>query len=463
MKVRFIRAPAAAPSSARAELGAARAREDVGGPGLYPTLGGKVLQFDGREGWSPLALGAWRSGVEGQGELAGELALGRELVVALSADVARDRTDRRAWLYEVERLTATFRERRARRLRWRAHVRAQANPEAARWHYARATGELERFARARDCGQSARLVRAHCRACGVVHELIPGCGAVLVCVACRKRAMRRAQARFLRARSERVRRIGRRMRGHGAYSDKLVTFTVPHVGTAAERIEWLRRAQERFGRWWADHMPRDIAGKKPGLVWQQTSHEARGGHWRIARPEERLGYAWLRSIEWKQSADGEGHPHAHVWALCPYLPQRELTRAWRRALAASDPPVAGYVDASHEVPSEPGSSWPIPIRVDIRRIRSAKEAAAEVIKYATKDLEHESRDGERTGKLVEPSVYATVYQLFCGRRRIQACRGFYACLADSMPCRDCGCADARIVRLVLRPPEPTLVAVRGPP
>jgi hypothetical protein len=239
---------------------------------------------------------------------------------------------------------------------------------------------------------------------------------------CRDTTVKRWRAKFLRARAEHVKIVGQRMRGHGAYSDKLVGLTVPHEGDASERIEWFRRAFAKFRRWFADHMPRFLGGRKPGRVWQQTSYESRGGHWRNARLIERRGYAWTRAIEWVDSSDGAGHPHAHIWALCPYLPQWEMTRAWRAALASSDPP---YKDAS---------AWPIPIRVDIRRVRRARDVAAELIKYVTKDLRYES-DG--SSRLVPPYIYAQVYELFAGTRRTQSSRGFMA-RAGLAPCTHCG-------------------------
>lgn len=341
-------------------------------------------------------------------------------VIPLTPDVSERRAERQAWLREVADRTQHFRRARAARMRRRGHVVAQANPQRARWHYARATGEVERFERAATCGQGQRLVRLDCRLCGSVHDIQPSCGGTLACTRCRDISIRRWRARFLRAREEQVKLIGRRMRGYGAYSDKLVTLVAPHAGDAEERIEWVRRAVTIFSKWWREHMPRPLGSRHPGRVWQATNYESRGGHWRLARIEEQRGYAWSRAFEWKLGADAQGHPHAHIWALCPYLPQWEVTRAWRRALAAAHPPYE----------AEP--AWPIPIRVDIRR-KSVREVMVEVVKYITKDVE---TNADGTHELVSPEIYAIVYQLFAGRRRIQSSRGFMG-LAGNSPCPDC--------------------------
>jgi hypothetical protein len=381
--------------------------------------------------------------------------------------------DREAWLSDVEELTRDFREARSRRMRWRGHQKAGAsgplslrehaegsgNPERARWHYARAKGEIERFDRVKKCGDTD-VVRSHCHDCGCVHERPTTCGASLVCVPCRNRVIKRFRLRFLRARNVALEAAGSKLRGRGAWTDKLLTFTAPHVGTVDERIEWVRRAWLLFRRWWSDHIPHyRTKSRDRGFLWdcrcrwhlvgKPCEHDGpcEETGWRRALRHECGPVAWTRVIEWTQGSDGLGHPHIHVWALCPWMPRAEVTGAWHRALLASEPPGAFAPEKL--------------LKVDIRH-RSAAQVARELIKYLTKDLEyHKDRLGRKTFALVNPRVFATVYRLFAGTRRTQSSRGFMRGSQVPRKCLDCGSTRKKSTEIVRGGAAPGIA--RAPP
>jgi len=425
----------------------------------------------------------------------------------LSGDIGHNvGGDREAWLRDVEELTAEFRRNRARKLRWRGHeiesgVHGRAycdrvrkardgesswcapelpdphgtdgppdNPYRARWHYARARGELERFDRVRECGCTDTIV-AWCPDCGVAHERATTCGATLVCAPCRGRIIRKFRLRFLRAREVAVSSAGARMRGIGAWTDKLLTLTAPHVGAVEERVAWVRRAIVRFRRWWSDHIPHIATDKRRrGLVWDgrckwcnvrfhwktppicakqsagspDARCEATG--WRSPMPHECGPVAWTRVFEWTQGSDGLGHPHVHMWALSPWVPRDEISVAWHRALIASEPPE----------PIDPSKL----LGVDIQ-FKSAEAVARELIKYLTKDLEYrKGRYGAPSMALVRPAVYATVYKVFVGTRRVQSSRGFMRA-ATVRRCLDCGSPRKRATEIRRGNARPGLA--RAPP
>ncbi len=300
--------------------------------------------------------------------------------------------DRRA-----PRGTATDFDRRA------ARARRLGNEVASRYWAARAEGQRDRFARVRACAKSLGTIRATCRGCGVVHELPARCDHAWFCVACRGELKKAQRKRFGLARAGKLaaalkRGLFRRDRPGGRFGEKFMTFTVPHRG-------W----DDRTGRYFvlsAEERVRLRDEAFPKLI-----REVRR-YWRVQSGDAADFVAWQRRYEWTPGADGLGHPHVHVWALCPYIPRAMLKEWWYRALAN-----VGWCG---------GRAMLVP---DIREPHG-KDLERELIKYLVKDLVGD-------GDFVAPETYATAYRLHDGKRRTQSSRGFMSRIPLSAPCGAC--------------------------
>ncbi len=304
--------------------------------------------------------------------------------------------DRKEWLRQVGEATAPYREsralahdRRAAALRRLRRVDPARVPETTpRWHEARAAGQRHRIARVEGCHQTAILVRS-CQGCGTESHRMLSCGAGLLCASCRTRTNQRLRSRFTRSRGVALREAQRRglLVGFSRWTEKLITLTVPHQEHGLpmppqRRVALLRDAWTRLLR---------ALNRGPFSACPRTG----------VKP------SWYRVTEWTPGSDRFGHPHIHLWSICPWIDRTWLVSAWRDALAA-----AGYAWSDGAQPV-----------VDVRAARprngrSDDSIALELIKYMTKDLD--------SGGLVDPVLYALVYALFDGSRRTQGSSGFVA-------------------------------------
>jgi len=252
------------------------------------------------------------------------------------------------WDAEVERLTAPYRERRARHLTseghrrrrewsekceaaqelertlereeggWRGvgedgrelfvpHVDVKYGPmrhtandtHHGRWHYARAKGQRERFERMRKC-QTTQEVEVRCVCCERSAVRLSRCRAALVCVSCRGRVAWEKIQKLEKARKAALtvcRRLGllNPHRKGGRWTEKLCTLTIPHLPELAvrARIDFARAGWRIFSKAWGRWMKK---------------HE-RGGVMR-----------WARNAEWEPGDDDLGHPHFHFWFLGTFIP-----------------------------------------------------------------------------------------------------------------------------------------------
>ena len=265
-------------------------------------------------------------------------------------------------------------------------------------------------------------MRTVCRGCGCVHEHQAKCSAHLLCVPCRKRKGKRARKRFLLARSAALQNalrkgLMRKQRRGGAYSEKLLTLTVPHQGLdLRERIELMQLAWPKFLKAFR-RMLEDVGAKRDSVFYAVSE-------WAAAQ------------------SDDDGHPHRHIYLLCPWLLRERLVELWKRALAN-----AGYRWELGEQPI-----------LDVRRVKP-DEVAKELIKYLTKDLVAD-------GQLIPPAVFAQVYEMYDGKRRFQGSRGFMSCVLQA-PCADCGERPGYLVEfvkpIVEASPDNVVPFRRGPP
>lgn len=124
--------------------------------------------------------------------------------------------------------------------------------------------------------------------------------------------------------------------------------------------------------------------------------------------------AWVRNFEWTPGQDGVGHPHFHIWLLCPFIDEEVLRHFWRCALRT-----AGY--------SKESTRWCV---LKINQVWTPDGAARELIKYMTKDILPDRSQ-------VAPDIFARLYETLDGRRLMQSSAGFFSELDVRMRC-ECG-------------------------
>ncbi len=310
---------------------------------------------------------------------------------------------RRAWLGEVERETDQHRIAQAQRHTRRGdELRAERLAEGLswgeaqsglRWHHQRAEGHVHRFDRVYECGQEAFWLI--CSECGAAHERHRTCRTALLCLACRGLVQCERRQRFLLARTRSVERataLGLIIPGaQNSWTEKFLTLTAPHCAehAVAQRIELL------FVAW--------------VLMLKSLNR------WFLAKAKaDKRFLAWFRNFEWTPGNDHQGHPHFHIWLLCPYIKKKVIEHFWRCALRT-----AGYTKAS--------TLWVI---VEIKKVWTPDGAARELVKYMTKDILPDRRH-------VGPDAFARVYEALDGKRLMQSSAGFFKALDHRMRC-GCG-------------------------
>lgn len=200
----------------------------------------------------------------------------------------------------------------------------EAHAASRAWHEARAVGQRTRAATAGACGDGT--IEITCSCCGVVTSAPVWCGIVRLCEGCNERRAMRTRARFAKALeivTWHAERHGstQRWREGGPIGQKHIVFTMPHhegdvfevdsegrkrldrKATAARRIEILFNAWKRFSRELQAWQAEPWTGQKPAI-----------------------GACWHRAFEWtagSEGGDGCGHPHFHLWAMLPYLPEHD--------------------------------------------------------------------------------------------------------------------------------------------
>lgn len=366
----------------------------------------------------------------------------------------------------------------------------------ARWHECRDGGQLFRFKRLDQCG--SRVMIASCGVCR--HERKPvleGCGIARLCARCSLINAKKRRARFGRARSRAVTllsRVGytkRRGKIGPKWSDKMLTLTVPHflrshlaegapllelgkmqardVDTTIARIFAIRAAWPRFMRKYGRHL------KQAAKAGAQVMMPLEDGT--LAPPPMH------RAFEWTPGGDGLGHPHFHVWMLCPWTSSALLQRWWTEALREVGVPLEAGAEAI----------------VTFQRFRDFNpNATNEIIKGATKkavDVEgrisvvgtkkalewsrlykhgpknaFEYADGWTIAAALEharPEVVASLYMALEGARLTQGSSGFFT--DDEPPhCEHCKTQMCWHIRFEPAPPPSSATAhttttTRGPP
>jgi len=297
---------------------------------------------------------------------------------------------------------------------------AEAN---RRWHDARAKGMRTHFDKVRECGLTS-TVYVSCPSCGVQHEHGGGCDSRVMCVACRGRQNARKRREFLAARSvvlERAKAAGvtNGRRPGGAYSEKFLTLTIPHL--ASHRLT--DRILLTFTAW-------------PFFL--RSLNE-----WLRSEGEDAKHVEWFRHFECEPGTDEQGHPHFHLWFFGPWLPAMphnglQLQRWWCEALDAA----AGVlgIEAPHLAPQ----GLQLDVQGNVDRVEE------ELIKYLVKEVVG--------GGYVEPAWFARLFEVLDGRRVTQCSAGFRAAGREAAAERKCRECDAVVERfnVAVRPnPDPS--------
>lgn len=331
-------------------------------------------------------------------------------------------------------------------------------PLVWKWHEQRACGIEEHFGRVEECAESWQVVERcetdHCKRARAKGDLDAGietypvgCCSRFFCKECRERLAVRFRRDFNAARQGVIWQaslvgVTSKWRDEKQFRERLITLTTPHVGSLEERNEWAFAAWTGFLKSWNEWHRSTLAGAF--VTFDRRFDDASGKSMRAVThlPEFEL-CQHARFWEWTEGNDHEGHPHFHVWAFGPFLPQELIERWWREAWER----VSGHTVSV-------GSDGQARIIVDVRAVRGdrvqARDASGrgivdergrpvmvqldrELVKYLTKDW----------GATVEAT--ARVYAVLGERRARQASRGFFSTWAVPVlrVCATCGVAHER--------------------
>lgn len=376
--------------------------------------------------------GGWQDGGDGSGTFEVPRALpasAAEGAPLFSSPEGNNSTGLGGWLSQVEAMTSFHRRATAARMRLRGTREApeqvdvdgvvtRSEPYVSSWHQQRVDGQGERFDRVRQCGSYEYCLDVTA-ADGTVtsRPLRTRCDCWRVCTKCADRrrwklseGMRVSRARALRVYRRESTRVYRGK--EGKWSEKLLTFTVPHSGDPASDARLL------VGTW-------------QKVLRRVKAHLQLRGAVRVL-PSGKLAPAsvpWCRALEVTPS--GGGHAHMHVWYHGPYLDVVLLRVWWGQALLETAPErqlpfrkwgdikktprdarVAkwlGNPSAEAEIP------WPV---VDIR---AGSEAAAHYTQKVGISLYTVKSEGfNRLG-----AVHAArIYEVFEGTRAVQWASGW---------------------------------------
>ena len=279
-----------------------------------------------------------------------------------------------------DHLLKSHRDSRAFRHREKADVaRAEGLRTKAEWHASRA-GTLTRkwTDRQAGCGKE-QVIRAWCDGCGEVHERPVGCNQRAWCDACGMRAARKSRRKILvgieEAYKKRLTAWNRKRRAGLRPSVRLITLSVRHSGDVKKDRDTITKAWQRWRAW---------VQKRQGacpfvLTWEITD------------------------------GSGDGHVHAHVVMVGPFLPVIEAAEEWARATRGAAE-MQGF---------------------DMRVSTSAR-AASYAAKYATKGCDP---------RAVSRETWLAWFKASAGKRSYSASRGLFVPVdAVSSPpcCRESG-------------------------
>lgn len=283
------------------------------------------------------------------------------------------------WALRDHRLKC-FRECRSEHHRHKAEW-ALKNGERSKveWHSARAGTLTRRWTDRQAACLKETVVRVWCDGCGEVHERPVGCGQRAWCDACGMKAARKSRRKILIGIEEAYKASltswNRKRVAYRRPSVRLITLSVSHSGDLKKDRDIITKAWQRWRAW---------VQKRQGacpfvLTWEVTDGR------------------------------GDGHVHAHVVMVGPFLPVKEAAHEWARATGGAAE-MQGF---------------------DMRVSTSAK-AASYAAKYATKGCDP---------RAVSRETWLAFFRASWGKRSYSASRGLFAPVdSKSSPpcCRESG-------------------------
>jgi len=306
---------------------------------------------------------------------------------------------------------------------------------SVKWHSSRAANKRALFERVADCGKvDATRITLVCRGCKDKVSIEVGCGSTWFCPDCRMRSVLKFRKNFERARlgivtiAARAGLMKRNQKKGDRWGERLLTVTLPHRGTPAQRIETLQATWARFWRTLRDRLRPQLSGPS-GITIEDVPRGFPKSFEGRANPNELELFdllSYLHVFEWTPGDDGKGHPHMHVWLFSRFLDQAMIKRLWE----------AAYLHVLRAQRRDGGWSGPIQetdLIVDIRA--AGGDVANELVKYLTKDWELNESGARRA----TPEVFAEVYAALDGKRRRQSSAAFSMWAVakfDACPC--CG-------------------------
>lgn len=315
----------------------------------------------------------------------------------------------------------------------------------SKWHEQRVDGQAQRFERVAQCGTYEYALDVT-QADGTVvsKPLRKRCDCWRVCPRCLNRRKWKLAEGMKRQRAEARRVLGRKTHprykggGEGTWSEKLITFTVPHgAGGPSEDARCLVDAWQLMLRKIRTHLVDRGCIEVVGRGDAATASDGDNGKSTKKRRARAASVPWNRALE--VATQGEHHAHMHVWWFGPYLESALLQVWWGQILDSKK--VAGlerltwnqFLEGRRQTGHTPDrrlASWlgnppgdkefPWGI-VDIRGEKQGDGALAAYTQkvgislYVTK--------GTETSAL-EPAHAASIYEVFEGTRAVQWARGW---------------------------------------
>jgi hypothetical protein len=224
---------------------------------------------------------------------------------------------------------------------------SKAAETCSRWHSGRASGQRARMSTVGHCGDGQ--IAATCGCCGLVAEAPILCGVSRLCLRCSAKKATKSRKKFgvaygLVQASARAAGLLNRYRRGGAYSERHIVLTAPHVvvdalgfvgtssdvagdadrqATAERRIAIMFKAWGYFSRAAQRYYRQCLhCGKQRDAAAHKVNCEAYDHEWEPLAP----GAVTYRAFEWTPGSDGMGHPHFHLWNFGPYVPERDFHR-----------------------------------------------------------------------------------------------------------------------------------------
>lgn len=290
------------------------------------------------------------------------------------------------------------------------------SPRSTQWHASRAKNKRELFQRVAKCGtDEGTKVTIVCRDCKTKTEIDVGCGSRWFCPKCRVETVKKFRGDFERKRlgllttATRAGLTRRRQERSKRWGERMLTLTLPHVGNAAERIDTLCDTWNRFFRLLRDRLRPHL--QDPSGITVDELPRASSPNGVRQREELELSlwdlFTYLRVLEWTPGADGDGHPHFHVWMFSRYIDRHLVLGLWQRA----------YYEV-RRARLAIGPIQEVALVVDIRK--ADNDPGRELIKYLTKDWEISDRGARRAS----PAVFSSVYARLDGKRMRQSSARF---------------------------------------